>query len=424
MSGVAEKQNKSLPPLRSRVRKMGDTNLPNMKGQLSARPADSFKSKKIRGEHVTLLLKFLQESFDLEPSTTPADTVCKLRLKMSSTDNKIKWMTEQLKGNEVLLKTCKDIAGVSGHHSPDGLANYFSSTWSRQRHVIKQLQNKIQELKENGHTLSTEDPKENLKGSVLDLAGAMDVDTSNSNISTIVKEMKDTFTSMKNDVINLNDMVKVKKEEIKNVQSLEKTNSNRIVELEKEMDDLKKRNNYLTLDLEQSQEKLKSATNLVSDLEHKIRDLQFGNDRKALEIEGLLQRYEEAGEIVSNLQTELDDTKQLNQFLNLQIKASENAKVDDVASWEQQKKELESQLESLRTAEFQANAQVLSLKLELGDMKVQKDGALEELQKLQVNEPKKDNQILELEKEIAILQREKQELETKFEVLSSNSIIP
>ncbi|XP_063955403.1 uncharacterized protein LOC135154100 [Lytechinus pictus] len=397
MSGVAEKQKKTLPPLRSRVRKMGDTNLPNMKGQLSARPADSFKSKKIRGEHVTLLMKFLQESFDLEPSTTPADTVCKLRLKMSSTDNKIKWMTEQLKGNEVLLKTCKDIAGVSGHHSPDGLANYFSSTWSRQRHVIKKLQNKIQELKENGHTLSTEGPIENLKGSVLfsllktnnlfyeqDLAGAMDVDTSNSNISTIVKEMKDTFTSMKNDVINLKDMVKVKKEEIKNVQDLEKTNTNRIVELEKEMDDLKKRNNYLTLDLEQSQEKLKSATNLVSDLEHKIRDLQIGNDRKALEIEGLLQRYEEAGEIVSNLQTELDDTKQLNQFLNLQIKASENAKVDDVANWEQQKKELESQLE-----------------------------------KLQVNEPKKDNHILELEKEIAILQREKLELETIFESLKS-----
>ncbi|XP_063971700.1 girdin-like, partial [Lytechinus pictus] len=351
---------------------------------------------------------------------------------MSSTDNKIKWMTEQLKGNEVLLKTCKDIAGVSGHHSPDGLANYFSSTWSRQRHVIKKLQNKIQELKENGHTLSTEGPIENLKGSVLfsllktnnlfyeqDLAGAMDVDTSNSNISTIVKEMKDTFTSMKNDVINLKDMVKVKKEEIKNVQDLEKTNTNRIVELEKEMDDLKKRNNYLTLDLEQSQEKLKSATNLVSDLEHKIRDLQIGNDRKALEIEGLLQRYEEAGEIVSNLQTELDDTKQLNQFLNLQIKASENAKVDDVANWEQQKKELESQLESLRTAEFQTNAQVLSLKLELGDMKVQKDGALEALKKLQVNEPKKDNHILELEKEIAILQREKLELETIFESLKS-----
>ncbi|XP_063955408.1 myosin-6-like [Lytechinus pictus] len=419
---VAEKQKKTLPPLRSRVRKMGDANLPNMKGQLSARPADSFKSKKIRGEDVTLLLKFLQESFDLEPSTTPADTVCKLRLNMSSTDNKIKRMTEQLKGTEVLLKTCKDIAGVSGHHAPDGLAKYFSSTWSRQRHVIKKLQNKIQELKENGHTLSTEDSKDNLRGSILDLAGAMDVDTSNSNLSTIVKEMKDTFTSMKNDVINLNDMVKVKKE-IKNVQDLEKTSSNRIVELENGMDDLKKRNNYLTLDLEQSQENLKSATILVSDLEHKIRDLQIGNDRKALEIEGLLQRYEEAGEIVSNLQTELDDTKQLNQFLNLQIKALDNAKVDDVADWKQQKKELESQLESLRTAEFQANTEVLSLKLELGDMKVQKDGALEELKKLQVNEPKKDNHILELEKEIAILQKEKLQLETKLEVLPRNPVI-
>eukprot|EP00057_Strongylocentrotus_purpuratus_P022770 XP_011677244.1 PREDICTED: intracellular protein transport protein USO1-like [Strongylocentrotus purpuratus] len=356
---VTVKQKKNLPLLPSRLRKMGDTILPHTKGQLSARPADSFKSQKIRGEHVTLLLTFLQESFDLAPTTTPADMVCKLRLKMSSTDNKIKRMAEQLKelnlgsevnsvrtarafkkyirsskehtaylektikGNEALLKACKEIAGVSGHHAPAGLANYFSSTWSRQRHVISKLNNTIQDFK---------DSKADLEESIL------------------------------------------------NVQDLERTKTNRIVELENELDDLKTRNNYLALDLKQAQKERNSATKLVSDLEHKIRDLQIGNDRKVLQTECLLQRYEEAGEVVLNLQSELDDTKQLNQFLNLQIKALDNAKVDDDANWEQERKELDSKIENLQTSE-----------------------------------PKKDNQILELEKEIAVLQKQKQELETNLE---------
>eukprot|EP00057_Strongylocentrotus_purpuratus_P024768 XP_011679242.1 PREDICTED: myosin-3-like [Strongylocentrotus purpuratus] len=430
---VTVKQKKNLPLLPSRLRKLGDTILPHMKEQLGARPADSFKVQKIRGESVQLLLKFLQESFDLAPTTTPAETVCKLRLKMSHTDNKIKRMTEHLKdhdvllfdvqeelnlgsevnavrtarafkkyirtskeqtaylektikGNEALLKTCKEIAGVSGHHAPAGLASYFSSTWSRQRHVISKLNNTIQELKENGHSLPKKDSKADLEESILDLARAMDVDTSNSPISTIVTEMKSTFTSMKNDVINLNDMVKVKKEEIKNVQDLERTKTDRIVELENELDDLKTRNNYLDLDRKQTQEERKSAAKLVNDLEHKISDLQIGNGRKTLEIEDLLQRYEEAGEVVSNLQSELDDTKQLNQFLNLQIKDLDrpNAKDNAAVDWEQQKKELESDLE-----------------------------------KLQTSESKKDNQILELEKEIAILQKQKQELETNLETQKS-----
>ena len=43
----------------------------------------------------------------------------------------------------------------------------------------------------------------------------MDVDTSSSHISTIVADMTGKFMAMKNDVTSLNDMVKVKKEEIK-----------------------------------------------------------------------------------------------------------------------------------------------------------------------------------------------------------------
>ncbi|XP_063955368.1 uncharacterized protein LOC129261924 [Lytechinus pictus] len=342
---------------------------------------------------------------------------------MASADNKIERMKEQLKGNEVLVKACKGLTGVSGPLAPDGLADLLTSSWSKQKHVISQLKIEIQKLKEGRPSQPLDiTPIGHLDELLTGLAQLMDIDTTNTQTSTIVDKMEVSF-------IDLKDMVKVKDDkiqdlehqlriksnkhhndtEIQNLCDREKTKTKRIVELQNEMDDLQTKNLDLALDLQEAQDKRQTAENRVFEFENKIRHLEEDIEKTTSEIEDLLQRYEDAGEVVLDLQNSLEEAKTNNASLEKQIKdiqTREFKKDEYILTLEKdlatlnQKMDLDSPSEDdFRTSKANQNA-----------LKLQKKAFDQELKNIRSNGQERDYYVLKLEQDIENMQKEKDEL--------------
>ncbi|XP_041464602.1 restin homolog [Lytechinus variegatus] len=397
-------------------------------------------------QDVQIVLKFLRESFDFEPSTSPADTVSKLRFRMASADNKIKRMKEQLKSNEILVKACKGLTGVSGPLAPDGLADLITSIWSKQKHVISQLKIEIQKFKENRPSQTFDiTPIGHSDQLLTGLAQLMDIDTTNTQTSTIVDKMKVTF-------IDLKDMVKVKDDKIQNLCDREKKKTKRIVELQNEIDDLQTKNIDLALDLQEAQDKRQTAENRVFDFENKIRYLEEDIEKKTSEIEDLLQRYEDAGEVILDLQNDLEEAKKNNASLEKQIKdiQTREFKKDeyiltlekDLATLKQrmdldsfsedhfmtskanqnalklQKQAFDQELKNLRSNGQERDYYVLKLEQDIENMQKEKDVLYQEIQELERKNAETTDRLLDLEKEFADLESQRNEKDEENKRLS------
>ncbi|XP_030832970.1 spindle pole body component 110-like [Strongylocentrotus purpuratus] len=390
MSITPKHINRLLPLMAEKpVRNKGNLVYPPIKKTLMARPVDKFKTKKVQNE---------ANALGLGPETNPVRTARSFKTFVRTSKERVTRLEKTIKGNETLLKACKGLTEVSGPLAPDGLADLITSTWSKQKHVISQLKNDIQELKES--------PKDSLIGhsdeSIMGLARMMDVDTTPSQTSTMVSKMKVTF-------INLKDMVKVKEEKIQNLRDREKTKTKRIVELQNELDNLQTKNLDLALDLQEAQDKRQTADNRVFDFETKIRDLETDIEKKTCENEDLLQRYEEAGEVVLGLQTDLDETKQNNESLNLQIKdlqAREFKKDDHILTLE---KDL-ANLNQMMNLDSKSEDDFMKSKLNQSALKLQKISFDQELKNLRSDGHQRDYYVLKLEQDIGNMQKEKDEL--------------
>nr|XP_054755923.1 CAP-Gly domain-containing linker protein 1-like [Lytechinus pictus] len=342
---------------------------------------------------------------------------------MASADNKIKRMKEQLKGNEVLVKACKGLTCVSGPLAPDGLADLLTSSWSKQKHVISQLKIEIQKLKEGRPSQPLDiTPIGHLDELLTGLAQLMDIDTTNTQTSTIVDKMKVTFIDLKymvkvkdDKIQELEHQLRIKSNkhlddtEIQNLCDREKKKTKRIVELQNGMDDLQTKNFDLALDLQEAQDKRQTAENRVFDFENKIRFLEEDIEEKTSEIEDLLQRYEDAGEVVLDLQNGLEEAKTNNASLEKQIKdiqTREFKKDEYILTLEKdlatlkQKMDLDSPSEDdFRTSKANQNA-----------LKLQKKAFDQDLKNLRSNGQERDYYVLKLEQNIENMQKEKDEL--------------